>query len=347
MKNGTQVVHGTEHRALEPGAAINWDDVRLFLKAAEHSSFRAAAAEVRLSVNSFRRRIEALERQVNAVLFNRSAKGVELTAEGEKVRAAGIAMLQQARMLAHMSQKKKPGLRTTVRIGVTEGIGTFWLIPRLVDLYTSKPGIQVDLRCEMRAPDISALEVDLAVQLERPTDPTLVVTRLGWLHIVLYASRDYISQHGAPSKKAELPNHSFIELVAEQIPSEWLQTDATERDTRSFVALRVNTSSAQVLAVTHGAGVTALPNYAHILSDSLVHVAPDFVLKRDIWLAYNQQAAEFPHVRTVIDWMKASFNVARYPWFGSSFLTPDELTEFMKQRNQAGLFAKFIESTPL
>ena len=73
MKNGTQVAHEVEHRGLEPGASINWDDVRLFLKAAEHSSFRAAAAEVHLSVNAFRRRIEALERQVNAVLFSRSA----------------------------------------------------------------------------------------------------------------------------------------------------------------------------------------------------------------------------------------------------------------------------------
>ena len=123
-------------------------------------------------------------------------------------------MLQQARMLAHMSQKKKPGLRTTVRVGVTEGIGTFWLIPRLVDLYTRHPGIQIDLRCEMKAPDISALEVDLAVQLDRPTDPNLVVTRLGWLHIVFYASKGYVSQHGAPSTKDDLPNYSFIELVA-------------------------------------------------------------------------------------------------------------------------------------
>ena len=60
MKNDTQVGHQTEHRTTGSDPSINWDDVRLFLKAAEHSSFRAAAAEVRLSVNVFRRRIEAL-----------------------------------------------------------------------------------------------------------------------------------------------------------------------------------------------------------------------------------------------------------------------------------------------
>jgi DNA-binding transcriptional LysR family regulator len=68
-----------------------------------------------------------------------------LTEEGRKVRVAGEAMMQQARVLIHISQRRKPGLRSTVRIGITEGLGTFWLIPRILEFCQAEPTIQVDL----------------------------------------------------------------------------------------------------------------------------------------------------------------------------------------------------------
>jgi DNA-binding transcriptional LysR family regulator len=281
---------------------------------------RAAADETGLSMNALRRRIEHLERETNSVLFTRTAKGTTLTEEGHKVQVAGEAMMQQARVLSHVSQRQKPGLRSSVRIGVTEGLGTFWLIPRVLEFLLAEPMIQVNLRCEMKPPNIAGLEVDLAVQLDRPTEPELIVTRLGWLHICLFASDGYVERYGRPGTRAEVSQHAFIELVADQIPSSKLEDDVTSDDKRAFVRLRVNTSSAQVLAVTRGAGVTALPTYARALTSRLVHVAADFRLRRDIWLAYHPQAAELPHVRKAIQWVRRCFDPARYVWFREEYV---------------------------
>ena len=201
--------------------------------------------------------------------------------------------------------------------------------------------IQVNLRCEMKSPNIAGLEVDFAVQLDRPTDPDLIVTRLGWLHICLFASDSYIERHDAPRTRAEVSQHAFIEFVADQIPSHKLEEDVTADDKRAFVALRVNTSSAQVLATTNGAGVTALPTYARALTSRLVHVATDFHLRRDIWLAYHPKAAELPHVRKAIEWVKRCFDPARYVWFREEYMAPDDIARILGEGGNEKLFANF------
>lgn len=335
--NEKRVTVVSEH----PGPEINWEDVRLFLAVARLGSMRAAAAETGLSVNALRRRIEHLERETNSVLFARTAKGTALTEEGHKVRVAGELMMQQARVLSHISQRRKPGLRSAVRIGITEGLGTFWLIPRALEFCKAEPMIQVNLRCEMKPLNVAGLEVDLAVQLDRPTDPDLIVTRLGWLHICLFASDSYVERYGKPGTRAEVSQHAFIELVADQIPSHKLEEDVTADDKRAFVGLRVNTSSAQVLAVTHGAGVTALPTYARALTSRLVHVAPDFSLRRDIWLACHPQAAELPHVRKAIKWVKRCFDPAKYAWFRQEYVAPNDIAQILDEDGNDKLFANF------
>jgi DNA-binding transcriptional LysR family regulator len=328
-------------RPEHPRPEINWEDVRLFLAVARLGSIRAAAAETGLSTNALRRRIEHLERETNSVLLARTAKGTTLTEEGEKVRIAGEVMLQQARVLAHVSQRRKPGIRSAVRIGITEGLGTFWLMPKVVEFCKAEPTIQVNLKCEMKPPNIAGLEVDLAVQLDRPTDRDLIVTRLGWLHICLFASDGYVGQYGKPDTRSEVSQHAFVELVADQIPSHKLEDDVTAADKRAFVGLRVNTSSAQVLAVTQGAGVTALPTYARALTSRLVHVAPDFRLRRDIWLAYHPQAAELPHVHKAIKWVKRCFDPTRFPWFREEYLSPDAIAQVLGNDRNEQLFANF------
>jgi DNA-binding transcriptional LysR family regulator len=337
-----QVVTGMEHS--DRANDLNWEDVRVFLRLSELKSFRAAAAELRVSTNALRRRISALEGQVNTILLARSARGVELTDEGERVRDAAQKMLQQARALGRLTQMSRPGLRTTVRVAATEGLGAFWLVPRLVGLFETAPNIQVDFRNEMRIPDVSSLEVDVAVQLDPPSDPQLKVVRLGWLHIALFASEEYIARHGFAENVADISRHKFIDLVAQQIPSEKLAEEVPDEDPRSFVGLRVNTASAQVLAATHGAGITALPTYARIVTHQLRHVARDYRLRRDIWLVYHPDAADFGHVRRTIDWIRASFDHTKYPWFQEDYVSPDEIDRIAQEQAIDTLFSGYRES---
>ena len=66
-------------------------------------------------------------------------------------------------------------LAGTVRVAVTEGPGNFWILPRLIDFQKTYRRITVDLRCAMEQADVARLEADIAIQLEPPTNPDLIV----------------------------------------------------------------------------------------------------------------------------------------------------------------------------
>ena len=71
----------------------------------------------------------------------------------------------------------------------------------------------------MSEPDLSALEVDIAIMLNKPMAPDLKVTRLGWLHIVFFASREYVAEYGEMKTKDDLTEHTYIDIVGQQIQS--------------------------------------------------------------------------------------------------------------------------------
>ena len=102
-----------------------------------------------------------------------------------------------------------PDISGEVKIAVTEGTGTFWLAPRLVELQRAYPKLLVNLKCAMSPADVSNLEADLAVQLVRPNSPELKVVRLGFLHTMPFAAQSYINTYGLPTSVGGIENASL------------------------------------------------------------------------------------------------------------------------------------------
>ncbi|MCZ8035905.1 MAG: LysR family transcriptional regulator, partial [Novosphingobium sp.] len=167
------------HAEPQAGVNLNWDDIRLFLKLAERGSIRAVALETGHSPAALRGRINDLEAQTGALLFQRSRTGMTLTETGRRLLVVAEGIQRQARVFATLPGREKAALRASVKVGITEGLGVFWLAPLFSELRHKHPEIQFDLRCSMTLPKISELEVDLAIQLEKPTDPDLMVRKIG------------------------------------------------------------------------------------------------------------------------------------------------------------------------
>ena len=74
----------------------NWDDLRLFLIVAEGGGLSAAAVRTGISAPTIGRRMLALERTMNRMLFERSRKGYDLAADGKT-------LLARVREMEHIS----------------------------------------------------------------------------------------------------------------------------------------------------------------------------------------------------------------------------------------------------
>jgi DNA-binding transcriptional LysR family regulator len=325
-----------------PRILSEWDGVRVFLQVVRHGSFRAAAEHLGQSVNVLRRQMQELERQLGAPLVTRHVDGVRMTPEGSEIFAAAERMEMASYGLVRARDRADPAISGEVRLAVTEGLGTFWIAPRLVDFQRSYPKLVIDMNCAMHSADVLRMEADVSVQLTRPTSPDLKIVRLGRMHAMPFAAQSYIERYGIPRTMEELLRHRICLQITEQLPI----TKEYDRyfpgvPQPGFVAMRTNVGSAHYWAIAKGAGIGLLPTYAFALGATIVPVDLGMIFPTDIWLAYHPDAARIPRVRRMLDWIIGSFDPQKFPWFRDEFIHPRDLPQALEGEAVANMFAGF------
>jgi DNA-binding transcriptional LysR family regulator len=331
-----------ERQKVALGSLTDWDAARIFLEVVRCGSFRSAAERLSLSINAVRRRIADFERQIGATLFTRDVHGVRLTDEGSLVVSSVERMEAAAFDLLRASDSVANTLSGEVRVAITEGLGTFWLAPRLVEFQRSFPNIMVDLYCAMRSADVSRHEADVAIHLSRPAALDVKVVRLGRMHLMSFAAQQYIDIHGAPTTMADMVKHRIVlQVVDEAAAKEAFEGMFPGFTQREIVAMKTNVSSANYWAVANGAGIGVFPTYACALGGRMVPLDLELRWSFDIWLSYHPGSGRIPRVRHMIDWLVEAFNPAKYPWFKDEFIHPRELKAVYMGEPLTHLFGGF------
>ena len=334
---------GAHNGAHVPGRMANCDLVRIFLEVARIGSFRAAAEQLNMSANFLSKRISLLEGAYKTTLMTRHVDGIRLTPEGRQVLESAKLMEEASFGLDRALSQTTPALSGEVRLAVTEGLGTFWLAPRLVEFQRVYPGLLVDLKCEMRSADVLRLEADVAVQLENPDQPDLKRIKIGRLHIMPFVSPSYVDIYGMPKNADDIrQNHRIVLQDADQTRGKEIYDKYAGREQVGFVAMRNNVSTAHLWSIAKGAGIGWLPTYVPALGDPLIPLDIGVKFELDIWLAYHPDAKKIPRVKQLIEWTIQSFDGHKYPWFSDEFVHPKDLQKAYKDAEPlVNLFAGF------
>ena len=275
-------------------------------------------------------------------LLTRHIDGVRATNEGEQVIACARRMEQAAIDLVRTRDRSEVAIAGEVRLAVTEGLGTFWIAPRLIEFQRAFPRVLVDVSCAMQSADVLRLEADLAVQLTRPVAKDVKVYKLGRLHAMPFASKSYIDTYGQPKTLDELRKHRIVLQVAEHVTSQ-AEYDHLFPDVPQpgFVAIRTNVSSAHYWSIAKGAGIGMLPTYARAIGARVVPVDIGLHATYDIWLTYHPDANRIPRVGRMVDWIIDAFDPKQFPWFRDEFIHPNDLPKEYRGRSLVDLFAGF------
>ena len=101
---------------------MNWDKLKIFHAVAEAGSFTSATAVLNISQSAISRQIQSLEEDVNIKLFERHARGLVLTENGEYLyKTAQIQVKQHLNKMVKMCTKKR--LDSIGIIGVQKKVG--------------------------------------------------------------------------------------------------------------------------------------------------------------------------------------------------------------------------------
>lgn len=322
--------------------SASWDDLRLFLCCAEQGSFRKAAKELGIDSATVVRRISRLEDLMDQRLFLRATSGLELTEEGKRILRDVQSMEQASLSIARRSCLADQGVRGVVRVAITEGLGTYWVLPRLLDFQRANRFLTFELQATMEFVDVGRLQADISIQFMRPTRPDLKAVQLGYLHTYPFISEGYRRTHGLPRTAGELKAHRVIQQI-----SPLLEEGAYERvlgveSLEGIVGVRTNASSAVLYAIERDAGIGFLPTYALALGANVVPIDIGLKNRLDIWMTYHPDIRNSKRHVVVIDWLRRVFDPKRFPCFGETFIHPRELVRSMSEAaaiNYGGGFA--------
>ena len=124
---------------------MDWDKLKIFHAVAEAGSFTSATVTLNLSQSAISRQIQSLEDDLKVKLFERHARGLTLTENGEYVYKTAHEVISKLKEVETSlgDQKSKPSGKITIT--TVRSFGTHWLTPRIQEFMQLNPEIEVEL----------------------------------------------------------------------------------------------------------------------------------------------------------------------------------------------------------
>jgi DNA-binding transcriptional LysR family regulator len=285
---------------------MDWDKLRIFHAVADAGSLTHAGDTLRLSQSAVSRQIRALEESLNTTLFHRHARGLILTEQGELLFDATSSMSKRLETAEARIKDSEEEVFGELRVTTTTGFGSLWLAPRLSKLYEKYPELKIDLMLEERVLDLPMREADVAIRMKEPSQADLVRKRLMGVRMRLYASPDYLRQHGEPKTMEEVAKHRIIcqnPRSAQVQAGLSLVQHLMTYDISSM--LTVNNYFGVLQAVIHNIGIGILPDYVTQEFDGVQRVMPELEsVEVPVYLAYPEELRQSRRIEAFRDFVQ-------------------------------------------
>ena len=181
------------------------ETLRAFDAAARTGSFSAAAEKLNLTHGAVSRQIAKLEDWLGLKVFERNARGVTLTIEGNRLH------LRTAEAFALISVNSdrwvEPRGTAVVRLASIPSVSGLWLMPRMAALENNPTRLRIVLDVDNRQADLADEGIDLSVRCGRGRIPGRVSVQLFEEQIFPIASPELAKEigQGDPARLLKFP----------------------------------------------------------------------------------------------------------------------------------------------
>lgn len=191
---------------------VDFEDMRLFVRAVGEGSLSAAGRELGLSPAAASKRLTRLETALGVRLLQRSSRRLVLTEEGtiyyERCQAI-IADVDDANSAVGLRQLE---VRGQLHISASVDMGRQYVGPIAADFAGQHPQLHLRVTNSDAMLDLFEHGVDVAVRGGSMADSRLVSRLLASNFRVLCASPGYLERHGHPRNVEELRQHRCLML---------------------------------------------------------------------------------------------------------------------------------------
>lgn len=202
---------------------IRLDDVQIFVRTVDAGSFSEAARQLNIAPGQASASVQRLEKALDARLFTRSTRSMQLSEAGERYLPHARAMIGAREQGEQALANGREALSGPLRLSAPSDFGRNLLLPWLDEFQHQHPGLSLHLKMSDRAVDLIRQPLDAAVRYGALPDSSLLAMKLvDNNNRALCAAPSYIERYGAPAKVDDLPRHNCLRYVwSEQIHERW------------------------------------------------------------------------------------------------------------------------------
>ena len=272
---------------------MDWDKLKIFHAVAEAGNFTKATYILNLSQSAISRQIQSLEQELKTQLFERHARGLSLTENGEYLFKTAREVISKLKDVESTLMDKKNKLSGKLTVTTVVSFGTTWLTPRIQEFMKLNPEIEIELIFDDKELDLSTRQADIGIWMRRPKQLNYVQKKLIDINYHIYGSTKYLEQNGHPKTLQELNKHNFISY-GKGAPSpvfnpDWALKLGVKDNKKRKPVMKVNSIYGLLLAVQSGVGLAALPDYITISVPNIVKVLPQIEgPKTEAYFVYPQ-----------------------------------------------------------
>jgi DNA-binding transcriptional LysR family regulator len=303
-----------------PDAALDLNDVALFVQVTQAASFSAAAKAHGVPVSTVSRRIARLEASLGTRLLERTTRKFRLTDVGRTYLAHAERALDELAQGSHQVRELHMVPRGRVRITAPVGLG-----PRLTSALASymaeTPLVSIEIDLTERRVDLLAEGFDIALRGGHVDSADFVARKITDATRHLFASKAYLDRRGRPKRVADLSSHDLIATRSSTSGAVWelFSSGGSEGnrngggDRRYRFAFKprlfVNELSAARNAALSGIGIALLPSPVAD-SGQLEHVLPNMSGEGGgLWVLYPARRSLTAAVRSCVEHLLVSLRV--------------------------------------
>ena len=258
---------------------MDWDKLKIFHTVAEAGSFTKASTILNLSQSAISRQIQSLEKDLKIHLFERHARGLVLTNNGEYLYKTAHEVISKLKDVEATLGEDKDEINGKLVVTTVVSFGTTWLTPRIKEFMDLHPGIEIELIFDDKELDLATRQADVAIRMRRPKQLNLIQKKFVDFNYHIYGSNKYLEKNGYPKNLRDLDKHKFI-TYGKGAPSpvynpDWVLKVGTKEVKKRKSLMKVNSVYGLLLAVQSGVGLAALPDYITHNINGISKVLPE------------------------------------------------------------------------
>ena len=190
------------------------NDMMVFLAVVETGSFTLAADRLGIPKANVSRKVSRLEQNLSVTLLERSTRSQHLTEAGRRYLHHCKRIHEEVDLATASVCELFHSYSGELKIGASVATGQQILKPALGKFLHQYPDLKVQLNLVNRRVDFIEEGFDVVIRIGKLKDSTLIAKKLGTVTRKLFASPNYLAQHGQLQNVEQLSSHQLLIMNA-------------------------------------------------------------------------------------------------------------------------------------